>query len=262
MTYSGLFILLAAILAGIFGDDEGPPPDPAVAPVESAQRALEARSPLPWYNDEQDRLVPLPVESDPDDENRRSRWAVKEESQEQEADESSSDGSLVWGLLEAAAWTLLAVIVGLLIWALVWAASRGRFPSTAGEEVSTRQPTKARIEDLPMPVDDEHGEQGDFWAAARKHAEQGDWARAIIYAFAHQLVELDKNHLIRLTKGKTNRQYLRELRSHPKLVELVRPTMLAYEEVFFGHHPVSRQRFSACWENLKRFQQHMEQMAS
>ena len=66
-----------------------------------------------------------------------------------------------------------------------------------------------RMEDLPIGVPpSDH----DLLAAARACYEAGDYGKAIIYAYAYQLVELDKRHLVQLSKGKTNRQYLRELR--------------------------------------------------
>ena len=37
--------------------------------------------------------------------------------------------------------------------------------------------------------------------------------------------------------------------------------MLAFEDVFFGHHELSQQRFEQCWEDLDRFHQQLEQVA-
>jgi hypothetical protein len=34
---------------------------------------------------------------------------------------------------------------------------------------------------------------------------------------------------------------------------LVEQTMVAFEDVFFGDHPLSRARFEACWFELERF---------
>ena len=83
---------------------------------------------------------------------------------------------------------------------------------------------------------------------------------AIIYAYAYQLMELDQHHAIELRKGKTNRQYLRELRSQPRLRELLRGTMRAFEDVFFGHHTLSRPQFQRCWDGLEEFRQRLEHL--
>ena len=114
------------------------------------------------------------------------------------------------------------------------------------------------MEDLPIGVPpSDH----DLLAAARACYEAGDYSQAIIYAYAYQLVELDKRHLVQLSKGKTNRQYLRELRARPGLQDLLRDTMLAFEDVFFGHHPLSNSRFQHCWDNLDEFHRQLEQPA-
>ena len=70
----------------------------------------------------------------------------------------------------------------------------------------------------------------DLLAAARACYEAGDYGMAIIYAYAYQLMELDQRHAIQLRKGKTNRQYLRKFRTKPRLRELLRDTMLAFED--------------------------------
>ena len=59
---------------------------------------------------------------------------------------------------------------------------------------------------------------------------------------------------IRLTRGKTNRQYLREIRRRPRLVELLEMTMIAFEDVFFGHHALGRARFESCYHRLDEFE--------
>ncbi|MFO7906997.1 MAG: DUF4129 domain-containing protein, partial [Pirellulaceae bacterium] len=75
-------------------------------------------------------------------------------------------------------------------------------------------------------------------------------------------VELDKHHLIQLNKGKTNREYLGELRRRPEFAALLGPTMRAFEDVFFGHHEISRERFQACWDDLDRLHRQLRETAS
>jgi hypothetical protein len=109
-----------------------------------------------------------------------------------------------------------------------------------------------RIEALPMPV--ERGPR-DLLGQAEDAYRRGDYGEAIKFLFSHQLVELDRNQLVRLMKGKTNRQYLRELRPREALQRLVERTMVAFEDVFFGNHALERSRFEACWSDLDRFKQ-------
>ena len=35
--------------------------------------------------------------------------------------------------------------------------------------------------------------------------------------------------------------------------------MIAFEDVFFGHHTLERERFEACWRQVGAFQKEMQQ---
>ena len=71
------------------------------------------------------------------------------------------------------------------------------------------------------------------------------------------LVELDKQGLIRLTKGKTNRQYLREVAAIDELRQILQRTMIAFEDVFFGNKDLTRAAFEECWRELDVFERRM-----
>ncbi len=108
-----------------------------------------------------------------------------------------------------------------------------------------------RVEALPFPV--QRGKL-DLLSQARQCYQQGNYAEAIVYLFSFQLVHLDRNQVIRLTKGKTNRQYLREVGSRRDLRGVLEQTMVAFEDVFFGNHPIEQSRFESCWSRLDEFQ--------
>jgi hypothetical protein len=109
-----------------------------------------------------------------------------------------------------------------------------------------------RIESLPFHI---ARPQTNLLAEARRHYLAGDYGEAMIYLFSYKLVQLDKSHFIRLARGKTNRQYLGELRRSLPLWRILYSAMVAFEDVFFGHHPLSRERFEACWNRLDEFHQ-------
>jgi hypothetical protein len=113
-----------------------------------------------------------------------------------------------------------------------------------------------RVEALPEAA---RRHVADLLAEARRAYELGNFGEAIVYLFSHQLLQLDRRHLIRLTKGKTNRQYLREIGPRRALANLVERTMVAFEDVFFGAHVLDRDRFEACWSQLGRFDQLVEE---
>ena len=115
-------------------------------------------------------------------------------------------------------------------------------PATVGEA--------QRIEALPYPIARGNVSLLD---QARSFYQAGNYAAAMLYLFSHQLVQLDRRQIIRLAKGKTNRQYLREVGQAAMLRQLVGQTLVAFEDVFFGHHDIDRQRFEACWTRLPEF---------
>lgn len=120
----------------------------------------------------------------------------------------------------------------------------------ASQSASGAVDDAARVEALPFRIT-----RGalDLLGEARRLYEQGNYAEAIVYLFSYQLVEMDKHQVVRLSKGKTNRQYLRELSRRRTLRQLVEQTMVAFEDVFFGNHELSRHRFESCWRRLDEF---------
>jgi hypothetical protein len=154
---------------------------------------------------------------------------------------------------------VLGVLGILLILILIFFIRRIRTSQNAGEGSAGREAKGLsdvdRIEALPFRV---QAGQGDLLAQATELYRQGRFAEAIVLLFSYFLVEMDKHQVIRLTKGKTNRQYLREIGARRSLRDLVERTMTAFEAVFFGHHPLDRQGFEACWSQVAEFQRLIE----
>jgi len=126
-------------------------------------------------------------------------------------------------------------------------------------ETLTSQVEADRIENLPFQI---RLPQADLLAEAQRCYERGDYGQAIIYLFSYKLLALDRHDLIRLTRGKTNRQYVAELAYQPFLQEILQRTMVAFEDVFFGHHRLDRERFEMCWRRLDDFHQRIQQLGA
>lgn len=215
------------------------------SPVDEARQVFGQRK-FPWYDAEHDQLKPVRVVqpvtvNDP----QRVNW----------------NWSFGMNLGQFLIWTaivlLLIAIAGAFIWAYV-----NRENLSAGEDAATgtgRLTESARIEALPFPM---RRDRRDLLAEAQHYYEQGNFAEAIVYLFSHELVELDKRHLIRLMKGKTNRQYLRDMRRLPRLQRIIGQTMVAFEDVFFGNHALDRARFEACWRAVPEFNQLLAERAA
>ncbi len=228
----------------------------ADGPSEAVRDGLRSSRQTPWYDEESGGLVAIPVEQDRRDaRNRDSSW---------EQQWSGSNRRFNWNsswlatLLQALAWTLLIVLVLSLISILIWAFLRreGGAAYSGGRGSGMSQEDLERVEKLPFQV---ANPTGDFLAEAKRCFDKGDYRQALIYLFSFQLVFLDRKQIIRLTRGKTNRQYLWELRRRPELSDLLRPTMLAFEDVFFGGHGISSDRFRSCWDQSNALRGKLEQ---
>ena len=213
------------------------PSDPDAA-VVAGRRALDRWRDYPWYDDAGDGVRRIEL-APPPEPRARDDW--------QFGGGPSPLHMLIWTL------------IGALLLAVVWLLLRSflqREPSAAGQPA---EEDRGRIESLPFPV---RPGKLDLLDQARRLYEQGDFRQAIIYLFSHELVQLDKRQLIRLAKGKTNRQYLREVASRAGLRAVVEQTMVVFEDVFFGNRELQRAQFESCWSRLDEFEQLLESAAT
>jgi hypothetical protein len=221
--------------------------------VEAGRGALAGRLRLPWYDAERDDLRRIDV-SPPKElaKHRNSGWEVRPRKQPNW--DLSRFWSVFWTLVKWAFWGITLAIFVFLVWLLARMFINREVENAAGDGLeATADPTRTEadlIEQLPYQV---KRPQTDLLGEARRHYEAGDYGEAIIYLFSYQLVQLDLHHWIGLARGKTNRQYLRELAARADLRQLLAQTMVAFEDVFFGHHPLERPRFERCWNRLDEF---------
>jgi len=152
--------------------------------------------------------------------------------------------------LQWTGWIAIGVLLAGAVYLLIRAFLR-RERRKSGESGEEPVGGADRVESLPLPVG---GRRLDLLAEAQRCRQQGDYGRAIVFLFSHQLLQLDKHGRIHLARGKTNRQYLREIRPWPSLGGLIEQTTLVFEEVFFGHHALELPAFEACWSRLDEFE--------
>lgn len=243
----GCLILLASLRAAAAlaaPDSESAPLDREIA-VEAAHDKLDSYWTYPWFDGSDDSLRRLPTR-------RRDSWWP---------DWNWNFRNLPSSWLKTLLWTLVVIVLCVLIYVLVRAyRRRTRGASEPFDGLADRDDLDdaARVEELPFELDPQGGNVLDL---ARHYYERGDYNRAIVYLYSHQLMELDRQHLIRLTKGKTNRQYLRELARHAPLRRQLERTMLVFEDAFFGNHDVSRERFEACWQDATQLSSLAQEVA-
>ena len=226
--------------------------------VETVRNALREEARFPWYDAENDDLARVEVQTPkPPPEAQEWQETVKKKTQGQRPKFNFSLSAWFARLLQYLAWTILALIFIVGIYFSIRTLLNAEMSLADGSLVLEDDRTdEERIENLPIEV--ARG-NGDFLEVARQYYEAGNFADAIIYLFSYQLMQLDRNHWIRLAKGKTNRQYLREIRKRRKrpaakdLQQLSKDTMVIFEDSFFGHHAIHRERFESCWNRLDEF---------
>jgi hypothetical protein len=217
--------------------------------VELGREAFSRRN-YPWYEPREDAVRPLRVGK------KTSTQTEAKPGKSRSKDSKTSSSSGAWGLslfgsaLQVVGLLLLTLVLVAVAALIVWAFLRNETTQAQGASVVSASREVDRVEQLPFAL---KRTGGDFLAEARRLAEAGNYSEAVIYLYSHLLVELDKHHVIRLAKGKTNRQYLRETRPRPALAEILEPTMVAFEDVFFGHHELEQNRFEQCAGQIAQF---------
>lgn len=205
--------------------------------VEWGRRGLTKAQSFPWYDSQADGLKRIELREAPPPQNYGAA--------------GRGIGKGLDAALQGLAWGLLALILIALAALFVrqWLRSRREGPAAGG--AAPTPAAEPQIGLLPAEVDPR---RGDLLAETRRAAAAGDYARAVACLFGHQLLRLDQRRIIRLARGKTNRQYLREAAVRPALPAALQPTMVAFEDAFFGRQPMPRERFEACWAELPRFE--------
>lgn len=225
--------------------------------VEAGREALNGRTSFPFYDAKQDDVRRLDVKEDAakKPESGGNQWTSPNKAAAAPRGRLSTSGFgtifQVFGL------GLLTLIIAGVVILLVKAFMQGEQAQTQGIKFVDTSADIDRVEDLPFQL---KKPTGDFLSEARRLYEAGKYSEAIVYLFSYQLVALDKRHVIHLAKGKTNRQYLRETRSREPIKQLLQRTMISFEDVFFGHHDLSRDRFEESWNRLDEFHQQLERV--
>ncbi|HWB13593.1 MAG TPA: DUF4129 domain-containing protein [Pirellulales bacterium] len=244
--------LFGATLLAVLGVALAPPPLSTAADeadgVEQGRQALD-RERFPWYDKQAD--APRPVHVDVP-------WNITT------SNRKSNFPSWNLGGIGIGEWLAILVLTAALV-ALVWLLMRAYLNReetvVTVDSARVRQAAvddAARIEALPFRI---RRRDIDLLDEARRLYEAGKYGEAMVYLFSYQLVEMDRHQVIRLAKGKTNRQYLRDLRRQPSLREIIERSMVAFEEVFFGGHVLDRARFEAVWHQLGQFTSFVTQQA-
>ncbi len=246
---------LGLVLAGSAASAPGldGPIDPT---AEAPERTVLKEQAYPWYDGEKDQVKPLLP--DP------SSWPVRLgkwfDSFHDRLDHpfgkstgqasGANGGSLGGGLA-----TLVFVASGCVLLFVLWRLWRVHEPqATARQEPGARIGDAARIAGLAPGA---ALEGIDAWAEAVRRRAAGDTAGAVIWLFLDQLLGLERAGLIRLTPGRTARQYAGEL-GDPLLGDGLRSTLGVFEEVYYGHRLPGPEALERVWSRAETFRRRLQ----
>jgi hypothetical protein len=221
--------------------------------VAGGRDALSKVARFPWYDRREDKVRPLHVvpRDAADSENRGSKWTNNNQTTATPGGPGRR-ASLFGPVLQWVGLTTLVLLLGVLAYLIAKAFLKDEVAETAVQrKVVEAAAGVDRVEALPLHV---RRPAGDFLAEARRLYEAGQYSEAIVYLFSHELLQLDNSHLIRLAKGKTNRQYLHEVRQRPLVQSILESATIAFEDAFFGKKILTRQRFDQCWQQWDELQ--------
>jgi Domain of unknown function (DUF4129) len=226
--------------------------------VAAGKGALSGAARFPWYDRSRDevRRLNLAPRGNADSRNRGSQWTDTSATTSTPG-RMASLGAFGY-VLQWVGLTVLVLVLGL----IAYLVATTFLQDEVSEGASLRKLVESardvdRVEALPFQI---RKPTGDFLSEARRLYEAGYYSEAIIYLFSYQLVQLDRRHLIRLAKGKTNRQYVREVRQRPTVRSILERTMFAFEDAFFGRKTLSRERFESCWQRLDEFHAELDRL--
>ena len=253
LTTFALFLLTLVFSPLLAAQDSSPKPDP----VEEGKESLSGAAQFPWYDRRTNEVRPLHMtpRRDADSQNRASKWTNTDK---QTSGTQLGRTSFFGPLLQGVGLTVLVV----LLFVIAYLVATAFLKEEISEEAALRRVVESsrdvdRVEELPFHI---RKPSGDFLSEARRLYEAGQYSEAIIYLFSYQLVQLDRHHVIRLAKGKTNRQYIRESRQRPAVRPILEQTMYSFEDAFFGRKSLSREQFERSWQQLEAFHAELVQL--
>ncbi|MCF7961236.1 MAG: hypothetical protein K9M08_10880 [Pirellula sp.] len=255
-------ILLVAFV--VFGNVRPLAADETVAKNVAMENDLVRKSTHPvWFDAKTGNITPVAARKNEIDVSDRHSSVATPEPRTNSAWWDSLWGSLSivfswlfegWLTILGVFLVLLALVAGFLVWRH-GSKGGGFFRSREAKDLLAHEREKAKIQDLPFEI--EQTAIGLLGQAAKLRA-AGDYSKAIVYLFSHVLVEMDGARCIRLTRGKTNRTYLRELRGREMLKSFTNQLVQAFEFAFFGKHQLSQESFEAIWQQLPVFEENLK----
>lgn len=227
---------------------------------ESIDEALKKGTDPVWYSAEKRELVPATPAS-------RNQIDASDRYDQLANTNGGSTSSLKWlydifeGLLEFArdTWQIalilaIGAVVAIVIFFLLKMQRLFEAPVSSHGGISSHAVQQRKVTDLPFELDNP---DIPLLQLVEQYRGRGDYSKAIIYLYSLMLIELDAVGLIRMTKGKTNWTYLRELSSRQEEKAYATTVVHWFEHVFFGKHKMDATAFESLWASFPSFSERL-----
>jgi hypothetical protein len=142
----------------------------------------------------------------------------------------------------------LAILLGVLL--VLWRQYQPEGNEGLGHARASRQTTAARIEELPEGL---RPETDDPWSEAVRCRARGDYTRAVICLFVHQVLTLDRLRQLRIVPGRTARQLVRTIGDR-EYRGWVGATLGLFEAVYYGRRVPTAEVFEPVWTAAEAFE--------
>lgn len=271
-----LVFLLVCIAMAANADDKiaddiiNATPGTTSQPVDLRQSLRSA----PWFDTQNDSLRPIRVQPRSDDtQHRSSRWRPKAKKLKRptKAAQPTAGGGTGTGIFGTGlsignvfGWVLLVTLVLMIVAAIIYAVSRAEIKlghgSNGGNTSAKRTdlPDEATLERMKHLPPELRRTDVNLRSECERLMNENRFDQAIILLLGHQLLLLDQNGLLRLSRGKTNGRYVRETRGHDSSCgQWLRATTDAFEQSYFGRHEIPAEVFGELW----RQNEHLERAA-
>ncbi len=159
-----------------------------------------------------------------------------------------------WGEREIYLFLLFLILIFLLIVFIFLA--RTKWGPLAHRSRDAKQQRRRRAiakEELPFEWEAGALTVEGLWQQAVQAKEAGNFRLALMFLYSYLLIELDGQQKLRLQRGKTNRDYCRELGRASAAYPCFETTMLAFEQVFFGRYEFTRSQVDALFAQVSRW---------
>ncbi|HMO13611.1 MAG TPA: hypothetical protein PKD64_04395 [Pirellulaceae bacterium] len=274
-----LFMLFVNTPASLYAQ----PPIIERDPVKQGQRAFSDQGQWSWYDTKTDSLKPLPPPPRRVTNSPQTNSSGKQGSSGNGAGSGTGDGSGngassgsegspssfdipaaptaafegLSAVINVIAWIVVAILIVAVIVGIIWAILKldRSNEEEAEEAIEVEQAPLTPADKLPFEIDPTIS---DFRSAAEQAYRKRDFRLATIYLFSHTLLILDRHRWLRLTRSKTNRQYLAELKDNYGLKQFYERLMILFEATFFGDQQIMQNQFEACWQALPQFEQSVQ----